>query len=281
MKSKEDLSLIHRHASWGIYYSEENSLVDWLSDSYDVKIYDWRQTNPNELVDGNIWLRCPTDYLKKRQEFMDWYRAIGNISKILINNPETVEVGLSKEYLLSLATSVPVVLSEIICNIDELNSYDFDNKNAILKPLYGESSHGVIKIDKKTSKKRILRHIQTHGPCLIQPFMEGIYDGEISLYYFNSTYTYAVRSMPMYHSQYKVSWQNVAQDTPDKKLIELSTQAFNQWPHRVDYARLDWIKDSGKYFLSEFEVIDPMLNIRWIDDKTRVNLLSAIKKMFI
>lgn len=273
--------IIHKQSPWGIHYSEDNLLIEYLSSRFNLKIISWENVNPISLGGHTVFLRCPDGYLTKIEEFKKWYTLTEKYSKKVINPSCSVLYGLNKKYIFSLSkASVKIVPSILISSNSIPTKQDIPWKHVIIKPIFGEGGVGVKLLRNPVNRKIVEGYIARYGDCLVQQyFPEVISFGEISTYFINGKYIYSTISKTPSPEEYKVSWEHTTQYSPEGSLITLAKKVFNIWPHSLNYARLDWLKSGDSYFLSEFEVIDPMFNINSLNDETKNRLFKEIEYM--
>lgn len=277
----EKIVLIHKQAPWGVYYSEDNLLIKYLKSHFNLEVITWENVDPLSLEGHTVLLRCPNNYLSRINVFKKWYTLAEKYSSKIINPSKSVLFGLSKTYLFELQKAGVKIVPSVLFSSDNLPVEMICNwKNVIIKPVYGESGVGVKHKTNSLSKKTIECYIAKYGDCIVQKYFPEINSfGEISTYFINNKYLYSTISRTPSDKEFKVSWNLVGQYYPGERLIKLAENAYKQWAHPLNYARLDWLKSGDSYFLSEFEVIDPMFNLKSINDKTRKCLFGEIAKM--
>lgn len=272
--------IIHKQAAWGIYYSEDNLLIEYLNSKFNLQVLSWKDIDPKSMEGCIVFLRHPDGYLKTKEKFKDWYLSVESYSKKIINPSSSVLYGLNKKYLLDLKRNGVEIVPSLLINSSNISTIKIPKEKTVIKPTYGESGTGVELLDNPINIEAMKDYVDKYGDCLMQQFFpEVISTGEISTYFINNKYIYSTISKTPDSKQFKVDWELVDQYYPEEQLIRLANDAYSKWYHPVNYARLDWLKSGESYFLSEFEVIDPMFNLKCLDNKTRKCLFYEIERM--
>lgn len=97
---------------------------------------------------------------------------------------------------------------------------------------------------------------------MIQPFLDGIHQGEYSLFFFANKYGHSIIKVPAsedFRSQEEYG-SKIEEIVPEVELLELANTIIEK---NLDkdflYCRLDFIKHRGEYYLIELECIEPNL----------------------
>lgn len=127
----------------------------------------------------------------------------------------------------------------------------------------------------KFSKQNIL--------LLIEPFIEEVNKGEISVILFNKNVSHAIIRYSGIFTKNKSCIEIAIKDLP-QEILEITNKIINLKEFKdFTYLRLDFIKHENKYLVLEIELIDPFLFLNSIKDKKRQKevyqlFVSEIKK---
>ena len=113
---------------------------------------------------------------------------------------------------------------------------------------------------------------------MCQPFLPEIFDGELSLVYFNKQFSHALLKVPK-KGDFRVQEEfggDIIPYTPDKKVIELGDKIMSSVDDELLYARVDLVPVNGEYALMELELIEPALYFRTNENAAR-NFVKALE----
>ncbi len=279
---KTDLLVIHHYEDWGIYYTDDIVLLDYLKKQFNVHILDWRKMNITELKNKIVLIRHPFEYYKNINIFLDLIESIEKIALKLFNSSSLIRANSNKAYLFDLAQiGINIVPSVKIDSVEDYSEIShIQSPEIIIKPQVGESSYGIKKLTKtELSKELIDQNIKLYGGILIQEFLPSIYLGETSLIFIHGEYSHSVLKKPRRQGEYLMYWDNYEQVHPSQDLINQCIRIINSYSNVPSYARLDWIRYRNKYYLLEVDLIDPVFYITKIDKKTQSKFLESFYQM--
>lgn len=195
------------------------------------------------------------------QDFVDYLQILKNISPFIVNDPNTMERNVDKSYLLELiARSISVIptvdasdfsYSDFIKMCDSLGM-------CVLKPKkFGERSIGVKQSDSFDSERDFEDYKSCHEEgILIQPFLEGIKDGERSFVYVGKDFSHGI-------CRPRIEWQELsgARATeliiPNENEQEIIQSIFDNYLVEYRVTRFDFITHAKTSMISELEMINP------------------------
>jgi glutathione synthase/RimK-type ligase-like ATP-grasp enzyme len=96
---------------------------------------------------------------------------------------------------------------------------------------------------------------------MVQPFLPEIFDGELSLLFFDGEFSHAVRKTPI-AGEYRVQYQygGVNHDEPvSPSLIRQARACIDRAPALPLWARVDGVMKQGEFLLMELEIFEPLL----------------------
>ncbi len=154
-----------------------------------------------------------------------------------------------------------VPLSEVL----NTGRFDFDQASTFEEWLSGKDVQIVTRENVEQDQLR-LDTLLTIGDAMLQPVVEEIRDGELSLVFFRGDFSYTIRKMPgcgsiFVNSAYGGS--RVAVDVPHQvvqtaQLILETAMRLTGSPPPL-YARVDGVMVNGEFVLMELELIEPGL----------------------
>jgi len=118
------------------------------------------------------------------------------------------------------------------------------------------------------------------GDWMLQPFLEEILDGEVSLHFFGKKFSHSIIKVPK-HGDFRVQEEfggNILPHTPDNELMEFAMKTIESAPGEAFYARVDGVKHNGKWLLMELEMVEPSLYFR-TNKMAATNFREALMKI--
>lgn len=185
----------------------------------------------------------------------------------VFNRPEILRTNMDKSYLAALAAKgapIPPTIAVSSCTDSAIaNSFDqFDVDEIIIKPNIGAGAWRQARL-KRGQPIPHADSLPPHG-ALIQPFLRSVtQEGELSLLYFNATFSHAVMKRPKdgdyrTQGQHGACEQNIIAPDQARDAAHLVLQLASKEP--LTYARVDLVRGpSGDWLLMELELIEPWL----------------------
>lgn len=213
--------------------------ISWMAD------YDW------ETLDC-VLIRTTWDYIHHSKKFMEKLELIASKTKLL-NSLDVVKWNFNKRYLFELEKKGVLIVPSLLLEHSSMVNIPLDWNEIIAKPLVSNGAYLTQKISRN--------HVFTGGEWLIQPFLNEIYTGELSLFYFNGNYSHAVKKIPRRGSFYvqEEHGGDIRPFTPTTELIDLGKSILSKIDHSIFYARVDLVPYQGSYALMEIELIEPAI----------------------
>lgn len=184
-------------------------------------------------------------------------------SGFVINNLEAMLFGVRKDYLLFLQRNgFPVIPSKKFSNsisIENLKSESFEKDDGlnIIKPITGECGNSFYLLSEVTQD--ILDYKRSKvGGWIMQPLMNEILKGEISLIMIGGEVSHAVKKIPSV-SDYRINerWVGeIKQIDPPSEVVSLAKEVYRIWPFDLLTFRLDVIETSSGYMIMEVETVN-------------------------
>lgn len=242
------------------YTPDEQILVNefQLDGQFSLTPVSWSSATNWSLFDYAL-IRSTWDYTKRIAEFL---KVLETISKKcqLINSLEVVKWNHHKKYLKELEAAGVKIVPTIIFHHQEKITIPWRVEKLILKPtISATSAHTSI-----IPKSEDYQHLLHPGDWMLQPFLENITEGEISLHYFGGKFSHACLKVPKF-GDFRVQEEfggQVHPYSPDEELLRVGDHIISQVPLKLLYARVDLVPMDGTYALMELELIEPSLHFR-------------------
>ena len=223
---------------------------------------------PSSTFEGAdaVVLRSTWGYYREAHAFHDWTEAMAARTR-LFNPIALVRWNLRKDYLDKLAAAgVRVPNSRLVPPTTEAIAAvfrDHEWRRAVIKPTTGASGYCVnlVAADEISATVARLPDEVRAGGVIVQEFLPEIGDGELSLVYFDGTFSHAVRKRPP-AGEFRVNSRFGAtrtSETPSANIVALGASALRALPQLPLYARIDGVVRDGALIVLEVEVLEPAL----------------------
>ena len=229
-----------------------------------------------------VVIRTTWDYVPRHAEFLKKLEKIASLTKLL-NTPEVVKWNHHKGYLKELEAKgvaiVPTVMFKYPGEISIPSGWKYSK--FIVKPAISATAFKTIIVSRAEVETLAFKDMMTEGDWLLQPFLEEITVGEISLCFFNKRFSHACIKIPK-AGDFRVQEEHggdIQQFSPDAELLELGQDLMDKIPFELLYGRVDLARFDGRYVLMELELIEPSLYFR-TNPQAAVNFKAGIDKTF-
>ena len=266
------------------YIVDDELLVRELEQSgeYTVTTIPWDNEADWSVFDLVI-IRTTWDYAQRPKEFLKKITEISSQAR-LCNSPNVVEWNIHKGYLNELALKgaklVPTHMFKFPGPIDV--PHDWQHEKLIIKPAISAGSFKTMIVTREELKKETLLAELFAGDWMLQPFLEEIKKGEISLHFFDKKFSHGIIKIPK-EGDFRVQEEfggNIKPFAPDAELLKLGQDIVNLIPFELLYARVDMLAYQGNYLLMELELIEPALYFSTNSQAVK-NFKVALDKIFI
>jgi glutathione synthase/RimK-type ligase-like ATP-grasp enzyme len=229
-----------------------------------------------------VVIRTTWDYVPRHAEFLKKLEKIAGLTKIL-NTPEVVRWNHHKGYLKELEAKGVAIVPTVMFKYPGVISIpqDWNYSKFIVKPAISATAYKTIIVSRAEVEAVSFKDMMTGGDWLLQPFLEGIKDGELSLCFFNKQYSHACIKIPK-AGDFRVQEEHggdIQKFEPDQELLELSQNLMNKIPFDLLYGRVDLARFDNEYVLMELELIEPSLYFR-TNPQAGKNFKAGIDKTF-
>jgi glutathione synthase/RimK-type ligase-like ATP-grasp enzyme len=230
----------------------------------------WNDTHVEWKNFDQVLLRSTWDYHRHLPQFLAWCGHIESVST-LTNPLSIVRWNSSKIYLSELRKKSVPTIETIIATTPESAITDARalikaNNEIVLKPAVSATAELTYRIENETEAVSAIDKILKRSELILQPFVRSIEtDGEVSLIFFGSNYSHAVRKRPK-QGDFRVQMDfggNVEAYEASQELIALAGLALREVPAPSRYARVDIVDWAQSPKISELELIEPELFFRF------------------
>ena len=186
-----------------------------------------------------------------------------NFLGAVINHPRAIRYGMNKLYLQKLADEkFPVIESlyfpPTVTKEEISDTIPWSAEATVIKPLSGECGNSVARfcdVDENFFRRK---ESKVRG-WVAQPFISGIYSGEISLTFVEYECVGAVRKTPA-NGEFRVNerW-NPTYDLlrPTESHVQVAEAILRSWPFPTYLARVDILLEGDQIFVLEVETVNP------------------------
>lgn len=265
------------------YVHDDQIATQYLSTSgeYQVTTIPWDNEADWASFDLVV-IRTTWDYTQRPKEFLEKLKFIASQTK-LINSPEVVEWNCHKKYLKELEVKgvkiVPTKIFNFPCEISAPE--EWKAQRFIIKPAISATSYKTMIVSQNDLNSQKVLDELFPGDWLIQPFLENIRSGEISLIFFQKEFSHSLIKIPK-AGDFRVQEEfggEVQSYSPSKELKELAQHIIDSIPFELKYGRVDLVKSDDGFLLMELELIEPSLYLR-TNDQAVVNFERALRASF-
>lgn len=227
---------------------------------------DWRQF-------AAVIIRSCWDYHERPAAFHHWVETVAAQGVRLYNPSQTVFWNMEKSYLRELAAQGVKIIPSIWANKGEnpslqglLDAQGWDT--VVLKPTIGAGAYGIRIVERAqaTAHQAEFEALLSQSNVIIQPVLEEVRQGELSLIFFEHEFSHAVRKVPQTGSIFvnmEHGGANSAFEASDdliatgRFILETACKVHGDEPYL--FARVDGVMVNGEFLLMELELLEPEL----------------------
>ena len=247
---------------------EDRAVVEALAvRSIDAAPLVWSTTPPERVEQELVVIRSCWDYHHRPQEFLAWADAVSARGVRVLNAPATLRRNAHKQYLLELeAAGAAIVPTHLARGGDGTPlatiAQAFGTDALVIKPAVSASSFHTARLDaREAGSEHTFRAAVEARDTLVQPFLDAITQGELSLIFLGGRFSHAVIKRAM-TGDFRVQEEYGGSTEPlalSAALIEQAARVLNLFDAKTLYARMDGIEQDGRFVLAEAELIEPHL----------------------
>jgi glutathione synthase/RimK-type ligase-like ATP-grasp enzyme len=230
-------------------------------------------------------IRSTWDYQRDPDAFMLKLEAIELAGPRILNPIATCRWNLEKTYLRDLeARGVPIIPSFWPDRLDEATlrqaSRLLGTDRLVAKPLVGANADDTFVIPGTIPAPAL--DTFAARPLLVQPFIESIVaEGEVSLFYFGSEFSHAVRKSPK-PGDFRVQEEHggrIETFEPGAEWLDAGQRTLEALGDALLYARVDLVRlADGSPAVIEVELIEPSLYFPY-DPESPARFADALDRM--
>ncbi|MCJ8278086.1 MAG: hypothetical protein HRT44_06250 [Bdellovibrionales bacterium] len=254
------------------FVNEEHHLEKALKDKgWDYDWIVWTESAPDWSFYDAVVIRTTWDYIQHKPKFLEYLKSIEDSGAKLFNGSDIVNWNSDKKYLKELeGKGVRIVPTRwgVDFSLDEFNElYQvFENNKMVIKPNVGAGAFKTFLIDQGDNSKIEEALSELKGiEVMIQPYLTGVAsEGEFSMHYFSGVHSHTILKTPKdgdFRSQEEFG-SYVRRIDPEESLFEFADQVLKEINEKLLYARVDIVRENGKFHLIELELIEPCLYFR-------------------
>ncbi len=265
-KVSDDLLIMNKLLHNGI----NASIVAW--DCEEVSNYDL-------VIVRTIW-----GYEKNLEAFEEFLSKLESLNVKVLNNISVMKNNYYKDVQCKLLDKyeVPHIntyfvdkgtedIESVVKNI-KANIFN----DLVIKPCISASGGNTYLISDDKSKSNVIdinklnenyKDVISKSSLMVQPFINEIKDGEISIIVIGNTITHGVIRYPKpFNLKNGVTWFDNGKVNEKMKLLVDKVNMITEY-HDVLYKRIDMVKIGDDYSIMEIELVEPDLFIRNVNDK--------------
>jgi glutathione synthase/RimK-type ligase-like ATP-grasp enzyme len=227
-------------------------------------------------------VRTTWDYVPRFQEFLKKLEFIASQTKLL-NSLEVIQWNYHKGYLKELESrGVNIVPTVMFAFPGEIKiPSQWKEERFIVKPAISATAFKTMIVSREDLTKESFLAELFPGDWMLQPFLEEIKQGEVSLHFFGKKFSHGIIKLPR-PGDFRVQEEHggsIQEFTPDQGLLDFSDHLLAQVPFDLLLARVDVVKWKNEYVLMELELIEPALSFRTSSQSVR-SFKAALDKIF-
>lgn len=230
--------------------------VVWNDATVDWEAYDY-------LIIRSVW-----DYHLHHEAFTDWIATLESKGIKTLNPVQVIRSNQHKFYLKRLQEKgIAIVPTQFVNQTKDLDLSAVRHvgwEQMVIKPAISASSF----LTETFSKDQLGEIENTYTPIarrrdlLVQQFMPEVrHFGELSLIFFNRTYSHTVLKTAT-SGEFRVQSEyggSTVTYRPSNMIIETAKKILSQFDGTLLYARIDGLIQNGRFVLMEIELIEPDL----------------------
>jgi glutathione synthase/RimK-type ligase-like ATP-grasp enzyme len=246
--------------------TDDSLLIDELRKSgrYTVENIPWDEDHDWSTFDMVI-IRTTWDYTQRIEEFLAKMTLINSKTR-LINSLSVVKWNHHKGYLKELEEKDVLIVPTVFFTFPQkvLIPLGWKQDKFIIKPCVSASSYNTFVVSRGELEDESYRSKLFNTDWMLQPFMEEILKGEISLHFFNSHFSHAIIKVPK-AGDFRVQEEyggNIVPYTPSEYLLSEAKKILSHINEPLLFARVDVVPMNNDFALMELELIEPSLYFR-------------------
>lgn len=260
-----------------------------MSNNINTEIISWEDMTIDYSKFDCLILRSAWGYQDKYLEFKEWLQMIKNKNILLLNYPDIIinNIQKSKQFNILKKNNIPFINTSFVYSEDDLLKRLDLNPLTVIKPMISGSGKNTYLINQNdlSNLRNILNElknifIQNDNGIMIQPYINGIENGEYACIFIDGINThnmlrfpgvFSEKKRPIYLSNIPYCVKKIANDV--SKLEEFSGYL---------YMRVDIVLQDGNPIIMEVELAEPDLLFKYIEnDRIRNQGIKLLSKSIV
>lgn len=248
---------------------EDKVLMDlFLSKGLDIEQVIWNDPTVDWKQFDLAVLKSPWDYHEKFKEFTAWMDHLEALNIKMLNPYHIVRQNIDKHYLQEISDSGLAVIPSSFFEKDsrpQLREFftKFNAQKLVIKPCVSASAKNTMTVaaDNMSERQQQLHGFLKEESYLVQPFVEEIGQGELSLIFLGNEYSHSVLKLPK-AGDFRVQHFHggtIRHYEPSAEPIKTAQVYIDKHAAGCLYARVDGLFVNGVFQLMELELIEPYL----------------------
>ncbi|WP_394223461.1 RimK family alpha-L-glutamate ligase [Alteromonas gracilis] len=269
----------------GFFVYDELLIPHFNDCGWNVETVSWHSNSVNWDKFDYVIVRSTWDYQQHAKAFLACLDRIEASRATLLNSLVLIKWNIEKYYLRDLekkgVATVDTMWGDTFYNavIEEAFSY-FNCDSVVVKPVLSANADDTFKLSKASwkDKQQILSDTFKQRNFMIQPFLNSVVEeGEYSLFYFNGTFSHAIKKVPQQgdfrvQEEHGGSLHTVEIDGAQQAIAK---QALAAMPCKALYARVDLVRQNDDWAIMELELIEPSLYFN-LDEQSALRFVEAL-----
>ena len=246
-----------------------------IKNNIGTEIISWEDKSIDYSKFDCLILRSAWGYQDKYLEFKQWLQMIKNKNILLLNYPDIIinNIQKNKQFNILKNNNIPFIDTDFVYNEEDLLEKIDSNPLAVIKPVIsgsGENTY-LIKQENLSNLRNILNElnnvfIQNDNGIMIQPYINGIENGEYACVFIDGINTHNMLRFPGVFSEKKRSiyLSNIPHCV---KKLAYDVSKLEEFADYL-YMRVDIVLQDGNPIIMEVELAEPDLLFKYIENDT-------------
>jgi glutathione synthase/RimK-type ligase-like ATP-grasp enzyme len=252
----------------------------------DVAPVTWGTRPPGMLAGDTVVVRSCWDYHLAPERFLAWLEALRADDIEVANGVDHIAWNMHKRYLLELQKEHGIAIPRTLLVQRGASTTLADAlaavgaREVVVKPAISLSSHNTRRMKSNAADRAVFAAQVADEDVLVQPYLDEIEEGELSLLFFGGAYSHAVLKRPA-RGDFRVQKDFGGEHTLARPPLDVIAQAgrvLRATGEDFVYARVDGVVADGRFVLMELELIDPVLFLEFGGDAAVRRFVSALTR---
>ena len=240
-----------------------------------MDVLDWRDEDADWGAFDGVVVRSTWDYTDHLEQFLAWTEEVEAAGTPLWNPAAVIGWNVHKRYLIELEErGAPVVPTAWLATGDDVELAAIADARGwdgvVAKPAVGAGAEGLVVVppgaDPSVAQDAFAA-LTAAGDAMVQPYVPGVVQGELSVVVVDGEVSHAVRKVPAdgeVRTQIEFGAEYVREDPVDPDAAGLAAWLVEATGHELLFARVDLLADDdGSWMLGELECVEPALLLGW------------------